>query len=349
MIKKIVNELVSIIVPVYNTPQYKLGQTIQTLMNQTYHNLEIIFIDDGSNKETHDYLDKMVSSLNSRMIEVKVYHLENGGVSKARNYGVLKASGTWICFVDSDDMISRFYIEILLKSAIEAEVPIASCGFKKIADPNEIQELDNIDYKTKVYYAEDVWKNVNTGYVWNKIYRKDIIENIEFDERKSLAEDFLFVNQVFEKNPVCAVSDKILYWYLINPYSSTSLLSSKQCKQAIDAYEYGLNIFYVKNNINLYNGRLLGQVVWMLRYIEALENEKYIDTQQEYLKVRLFCKKTVGMVKINSCGLYERVSFYVITKFPMLIGVIYLKIIRQIRIIRLNLRKVKNEKGKNRR
>lgn len=346
MIKKTVNELVSIIVPVYNTPQYKLEQTIQTLMNQTYHNLEIIFIDDGSNKETHDYLDKIVLNLNSRMIKAKVYHLENGGVSKARNYGISKASGTWICFVDSDDMISRFYIEILLKSAIEAEVPIASCGFKKISDPIEMQELDNIDYKMKVYYKEDVWKNVNTGYVWNKIYRKDIINSIEFDEGKTLAEDFLFVNQVFEKNPVCAVSDKILYWYLINPYSSTSLLSSKQCKQAIDAYEYGLNIFYIKNNINLYNSRLLGQVIWMLRYIEALENEKHVEARQEYIKVRLFCKRVVGTVKMNSCGLYERMSFYIITKFPMFIGVIYLKLVRRVRIMRLNFRKIKNENSK---
>ncbi|MBQ8680482.1 MAG: glycosyltransferase family 2 protein, partial [Treponema sp.] len=113
--------LISVIVPVYNVEKY-LPQCLDSIKNQTYKNLEIILIDDGSTDSSGVICDK-VALIDKR---IRVFHKENGGLSDARNYGIDKAKGSWLTFIDSDDYISSNYIEYLFKLSVTHNTKIAT-------------------------------------------------------------------------------------------------------------------------------------------------------------------------------------------------------------------------------
>ncbi len=116
------NELISIIVPVYNMPIEYLDECLDSLKNQTYKNIEIILVDDGSNKQIADYLD-YISDVN-----IIVLYKENGGVSSARNYGIKESNVKFICFVDADDCVNKLFVERLYADIVENQVKVAACN-----------------------------------------------------------------------------------------------------------------------------------------------------------------------------------------------------------------------------
>ena len=117
------NSLISVIVPVYNTKAY-LGKCIKTIIDQSYKNLEIILIDDGSTDGTSVMCDEW----SQKDARIKVFHLQNGGVSKARNFALEQCHGEWVSFVDSDDWLALDMYEILLALADKFEADTACCG-----------------------------------------------------------------------------------------------------------------------------------------------------------------------------------------------------------------------------
>ena len=172
---------VTIIVPVYNAEKY-LEKCIKSLINQTYNNLEIILIDDGS-------LDKSWNICNNfakKDTRIKVYHKENGGVSSARNWGLSNSSGKYILFVDSDDWLEDNMIEILYREIEEQKVDVSICNFfcndeksQKINDKTNNKIISD-DRKEKIKYLFE--ESLFGGYLWNKLIRKSIIGDIVFDE-----------------------------------------------------------------------------------------------------------------------------------------------------------------------
>ena len=126
------NTLISVIVPVYNTAKY-LDKCVETLVNQSYANLEIILVDDGSPDESPAMCDKWAIRDN----RIKVIHKDNGGVSDARNCGLREAEGDYIVFIDSDDWVDIDMMKILLSTAIEYEADIVNCQF--VEEKKEIQ------------------------------------------------------------------------------------------------------------------------------------------------------------------------------------------------------------------
>lgn len=171
------NPLVSIIVPVYKVEEY-LDECVESLVNQTYRNIEIILVDDGS----PDNCPKICDDWVARDDRIKVIHKSNGGVSSARNEGLKVACGEWIWFVDSDDTVEINALEELVKYTNEVDLIVFN------SKTEEFYTKDDRFFKD--YYFE-----YQFGFEpWNKLYKKSIIENnhLEFDTQESVGEDLLF-------------------------------------------------------------------------------------------------------------------------------------------------------------
>lgn len=267
------DELVSIIVPVYNTPEEFLNECLVSLKNQLYDNIEILLIDDGSKTETAEYLDTLKEK------NIFVYHKKQGGVSSARNYGVKCAKGKYICFVDADDIVSEKFVQNLYLGLKENNTLVSACSLTRIKDISQKREpLEKITFEK--YSDSDIWQHINTGYCVTKMYNKSVFDSIEFDETISMCEDALFVNILLDKIKSCCVTKSIMYYYRDNPQSSSRLVSIEKYLQAIDVSKKIMSLDSVKDveeNLKVYKNF---QAVWELKYMLALVNDNtYFDKE----------------------------------------------------------------------
>ncbi len=236
--------LVSIIVPVYNVEKY-LRKTIESLLNQTYSQIEIILIDDGSIDNSGHICDDYAL----RYDNVYVHHQKNEGVSKARNVGLALKQGEYFSFVDGDDTIDPTFIEVMVNEMFENNVDLVRLSWTR-------------GNSAKTYFApfDDTGKcvvcleNLNDllwfANIWG-LFRSECLNEIRFDENLKYAEDNLFVFEYFIKSPTkrMILSDKPFYHYTITGNSAT----------VIDAYErYNRSILFLKKldgiecaNVNL--------------------------------------------------------------------------------------------------
>lgn len=186
---------VSVVVPIYNTPEDLLRKCIQSILNQTETNIEIFLVDDGS---TNNALNVCNSFCNNPTITV--IHQDNQGVSVARNVGIENSSGEWIMFVDPDDELTNNAIEILLSSAQkDDDIVAASCFLKKGNDIrtthffNGNRYLDSTETK-KEFYCQLLWRITNACAPWGKIFRRSLIaeNNLTFNPELRRAQDIVF-------------------------------------------------------------------------------------------------------------------------------------------------------------
>lgn len=174
---------VSIIVPVYKVENY-LNACVESIINQTYQDLEIILVDDGS----PDNCPKMCDDWAKKDKRIKVIHKENGGLSSARNSGIEMSTGDFLMFVDSDDSINPQIIEILVKIQQDTLSDIAMCSWKKVQDINKPNNKkynsESIDFV--VFSKNDVFDLLYNKKVplimaaWAKLYKKDLFKNIRY-------------------------------------------------------------------------------------------------------------------------------------------------------------------------
>lgn len=194
---------VSIIVPVYNSSKY-LKKCVESLLNQSYKNLEIILVDDGSTDNSRQYIREYMESFPEK---VKGVFLENGGVSRARNIGIKEATGKLIAFCDADDYLSKTYIESLANPFNTKKSNRICMTVGNITFVNEgIERVDPISNELKLSSNEVMLDNIVQsnigGYVWNKMFRKEIINNLNlfFDEKIRMSEDLLFLSEYLYLN-----------------------------------------------------------------------------------------------------------------------------------------------------
>lgn len=202
--------LVSIIVPVFNTPEDLLDQCVKSLRFQTYPNIEILFIDDGSEAKIQQHCEKLANTDERIML----FRQSNAGVSSARNLGLKQAQGTFITFVDSDDMLSTHAISRLIKTATteDADIVVAQLSESPtILNQNELEKttiFSGKDAVLRLLYGE----NVPTGPV-AKLFRKTLIQNKSFDVSLRFAEDLHFNYFVFRESSLVVIDKTCLYWY----------------------------------------------------------------------------------------------------------------------------------------
>lgn len=226
------NNLVSVIVPVYNVEKY-LNKCVDSIISQTHTNLEIILVNDGSSDNSPNICDEY-ASLDSR---IKVVHKVNGGLSDARNAGLDVATGDYITFVDSDDYIESESVELLLKALKENNVPISLMHANIVNSDYSIRgtQTDN-SRSVKVYSALEYCKGVCEKYlsesVCDKLFESAIFNGRRF-EKGRLNEDFFFLSQLLLDGVSVANLEFAGYNYYHREGSITSLGFSKTIVDAV--------------------------------------------------------------------------------------------------------------------
>lgn len=206
--------LISVILPVYNMEKY-LSRCLDSVLNNTYRNLEMLCIDDGSQDSSPEVLHRYEEA-DSRVI---VISKENGGVSSARNAGLKRATGEYVCFVDPDDYVHPQYFELLFRALQETGLEISVCqplafDSEGIAETPAAYTFDS-DALSLCSVAQ-VFKTENLmAYCWGKLIHSDLVKELSFDENLGFAEDTVFFAEICKNETVnqAAVLSYPLYYY----------------------------------------------------------------------------------------------------------------------------------------
>lgn len=227
------NELISIIVPVYKVEKY-LDKCIASIVNQTYKNLEIILVDDGSPDNCPEICDKWAEK-DSR---IRVIHQSNMGGGAARNTALDTATGSLIGFVDSDDYIAETMYEYLY-SLLKTGADIAECDYIKVSDNCETfngNETTFSSYTTKDAMKAHIQDSIFRQVIWNKLYKKAVIGDIRFPVESKIDDEF-FTYRVLGNAKKLIHSDKICYAYRQQNDSIMHSVTAAHGLQAIKAKE----------------------------------------------------------------------------------------------------------------
>lgn len=224
--------LVSVIIPVYKTEKY-LDHCISSVVNQSYKNLQIILVDDGSPDRCGAICDRW-AEIDSRIV---VCHRQNFGAGASRNAGMKIAEGDFIQFVDSDDYISPFMTEFLIQHLKEG-ADIAECEWRPSKNVDLV--FDNVDspYLSKEYNCTDAMRenikdHIFRQVIWNKIYRKEVVSGIEFPEGHKIDDEY-WTYQVIGNADHLVYTDKVLYAYRQQDHS---VMHTADYRKAIEGVE----------------------------------------------------------------------------------------------------------------
>lgn len=272
-------ELVSIVVPVYNCENY-IERCIKSLLEQTYKNIEIILINDGSKDRSLD-ICKKYSNIDKRIV---IIDKKNEGVSKARNTGIKKSNGKFISFVDADDYIDNTFIEEMLKKLYEYDADYVTCGYKRIYNEDHIEYVNNNLEEQVIDANEYITKLLNVqngyGFAHMKLIKKEKIQNIEFNPNIQVGEDALFNIMLCENLEKIAIYNKSLYNYFFNQNSVVRKFDDKYSEKYLKSMEEMCK--YIKNkysdnyivNENLQNYIAYHVLLVCVNYCYHPENDK---------------------------------------------------------------------------
>ncbi len=212
---------VSIIVPVYNVEEY-LEKCLNTLVNQTLKDIEIIIVNDG----TKDNSQKIIDKFSRKYKKIKAYKKANGGQSSARNYGLKKATGDYIGFIDSDDYVTYDMFEKMYDKAISKNFDVVVCDFEEVYNDKIIRGYSNI--QNDIFTKENVKKIMTNIYPspWNKIYKKELLDNFWFKEGVWF-EDVEFLYRLLPNITSIGVVHEPFCKYVQRPRSITKTTDSR--------------------------------------------------------------------------------------------------------------------------
>ena len=228
-------EKISVIIPAYNIDQY-LGRTLDSILEQTYENLEIIIVNDGSSDNTAAVMEKY----SQKDPRIKLIHKENGGVTSARLRGVAEAAGDWIGFVDGDDYIEPDMYERLLKNAVKYSADISHCGFQMVLFTGKVLYYHN-SRKIVIQDNHAGIKDLLDGRfvepgLCNKLYSKavvtEFIKKVDFDRSIRINEDMLMNYYLFREAKVSVYEDVCPYHYIVRKGSAAN--ASRNVYQLLD-------------------------------------------------------------------------------------------------------------------
>lgn len=211
------SDLISVIIPVYNVEKY-LDKCVLSVINQTYTNLEIILIDDGSSDSSGKLCDKWSKSDK----RIKVYHKKNGGLSDARNYGIKKSNGEYLVFIDSDDFVDIKYVEYLKNLIIKYSTDMSIASYKILS--KKTRDI-GLGYKECLLSQNETLRRLinEEGFTVStcaKMYKRNLFKNIHFPVGK-LYEDNATVHKLIMKCDKVAYGNKSYYFYCLRNNSIT--------------------------------------------------------------------------------------------------------------------------------
>ena len=218
-------DLISVIIPVYKVENY-LCRCVDSVLEQTYTNMEIILVDDGS----PDNCPVMCDEYARQDSRVKVIHQENAGLSGARNAGIDMAQGQWLAFVDSDDYLAADFLERLYQACVDTGSSLSVCRWEYVRGETIPEHGTG---ETRVYTGREMLANLyvpDGAYfvvAWNKLYRKELFEDIRYPLGR-IHEDEATTYRIYDKVKKAAYLDRSLYGYFVTPVSITRGFNPKR-------------------------------------------------------------------------------------------------------------------------
>lgn len=239
--------LISVIVPIYHVEKY-LSRCIDSIIDQTYQNLEIILVDDGSNDGCPAICDEYAQKDN----RIVVIHKENGGVSDARNKGVDASKGEYIGFVDPDDYIHRDMYRILMDTILKNSADACICSYKYVYDgrPKEEDVTFENDIHTDIksgksiqyfYYSSD--KKLELTVPWNKLYKKELFRGYRYPLGRIFEDEATTFKFLYRCEKVCLI-DIPLYYYLQRNDSIIGVMNGQRDSKVVEAYLERIDFYH---------------------------------------------------------------------------------------------------------
>ena len=255
-------EKISIIVPVYNVEAY-LEKCVESILKQTYTNLEILLVNDGSTDKSGELCDKLAL----RDHRIRVIHKENGGLSDARNRGIDEASSNLIGFIDSDDYIDEDMYETLYRQMVASKADLSMCGHYDVY--HQIPEKQVAEIKTWELMPEEAIKMVMEAKILsvtavNKLYKKALFEQLRFRIGKIAEDAFIMVDLIHQCSKIVATNEK-KYYYVHRENSITTQKFSLKFLNVIEAYEQNAKIIS-ENYPDLYDVAIM-RLNWAYFYV----------------------------------------------------------------------------------
>lgn len=311
---------VSIVVPMYNVAPYARN-CLTSLVEQTYGAVEIVVIDDGSNDKTYDICLSFAEKDN----RVKFFSKENGGLSSARNFGLSKATGDYLTFVDGDDILDKRAIEHLVNLAQRYEVPLVTCQYKKIS--NLVDFGKEPFGSTMSISGDQLLKKMllldgESGSACAKLFSRNLLSLLVFPEGQ-LFEDFGVIANVFSKIDRACVSDARLYGYLTRNGSITT--SKAYGDKHLDGMESSLAVVrtIVQDKPELKDSFDCFEAFCSLRVASRLDFDmlKDVERGKRYVdEARNHCRDISGSSQVSNIWRFRCTLFSI---SPVLHNVIY--------------------------
>lgn len=291
------NDLISIVIPIYNTEEY-LNRCLDSVLNQSYKNLEILLINDGST----DSSEKICLEYAKNDKRIKYIKKENGGIASARNLGIEIATGKYIGFVDSDDVIDKNMYEILYKNLVNTGANLSICEVVRFSNiPNFTEENESIIYSKEELLKIILEDEKICNYAVNKLFNLELIRNIRFPIGKLLEDVGTIYKFILNSDKIVYTNSK-LYGYYSRNGSVSKNISQKFIydyfemieKRYEDLKEYNLGDYLILNKVNV----ILCSFIDLSHNRHLLKDNEFNDFMKQK---RLELKKlnTKNIKKIN--------------------------------------------------
>ena len=305
-------ELISIIIPIYNVEKY-LGDCIESVIKQTYKNLEIILVDDGST----DSCLEICNTYKKKDNRIKIIHQENKGVSNARNVGIENSTGQYIGFVDSDDFIEEDMYRELYQDLKKENADIAACDYY-IYTTVKNEKSDTLTKTKCIMTTEEALIKMNQlrGFgvgVWNKLFKRDMFNEIRFPIGKR-SEDWFIIYKVLEMAKKIVYNPKAKYYYRQrnDSYTKSNIINWSVVEAATEVLEFAKEKYpkvvisakfaYVNANLEIYNQML-----------------KMGYNKEQMKKIILNIKKEKkGVLNMKGIRIYKKLQIFCISYFRVL-------------------------------
>lgn len=284
------SDKISVIIPIYKVEKY-LEKCVNSVMQQTYQNLEIILVDDGS----PDNCPQICDELAKKDGRIKVIHKENGGLSSARNAGLDIAQGEYISFIDSDDYVDEHFIEKLYHRIVQDNSDMAFCTFVRV-DENENPIYSKNNTNNDIITPEQFWKlgigkNLWEVYVvsWNKLYKSEIWKNLRFPFGKCNEDEFVIKDVIAQCKKISVLSDA-LYYYLTRSdsimgiYNVNRLDGIEACLKRCEYFLENQKKDFCKANLKVCTSALINSYQ-QLDMKNPKNRERYLELRKYYQKI----------------------------------------------------------------
>ena len=321
------DQLISVIVPIFKVEKY-LARCVESLINQTYKNIEIILVNDGS----PDHCPKMCDDYALKDNRIKVVHKKNGGLSDARNAGMAVVTGELISFIDSDDYISADFFEVMYKAMTSEKSDIVECSVVKFYEDNHFDDYsDNeeiLSYSTVEAMSALISEKTFHQHVWNKLYKKELVKNVPYVVGK-LNEDEFWTYQIFGKAKKVTKINKTMYYYF---QRSDSIMGNGYNLRRLDALEGKSNrqVYIEKNfpeltseaKIDLYASCIFAYQC-VLKYMSGTDKTKAAKIIKRYRKENKLSLYEIKNINDSSKKYFyiAKINFYVCCKMRAILNI----------------------------